>query len=502
MAPPSQTALDPVIGGGLAERLTTALWVYDFDAARIVWANGAALRLWDAPDRDALLARDMGREMSNSVRARLAQHREDFEQDPEREISELWTLYPEGKPARARAILRRHDLADGRSAMLVEAHVEDIVEPVTVRSADALMHTRIMTALYAQDGRALYANPAHRAAFGPGARGFGDEFLTDGAAEAFRAGLAAHGEHRGTVLVGTAEGPRWHDVHAVRCRDAVTGDGAFLISAADVTEQREHEDALREARDAAEAADRAKSMFLATMSHELRTPLNGVLGMASVLSHAPMSEAQGRAVSVIRASGLQMLEMIEDMLDVVALDAGEVRLTPAPFAVGRVLEAAAALARPEAERKGLRLLVDARGVGDGLHDAQRIQQVVRHMLSNAVKFTARGGIMVRAFGDAVGDLTVEVTDTGPGVPADHRARIFERFRQGDSSSTRAHGGTGLGLAICRDVVRLWNGEIGVTDGPGGGSTFWFTVPGALRAQSAAQTLQSGRRAMSMVRNSA
>jgi signal transduction histidine kinase len=498
--PPDIGAMDV----GLAERLTTALWIYDFDAERIVWANASARRLWGAADVASLAARDMGREMSNSVRARLAQHREDFDRDPHCEVHELWTLYPDGAPVRVRAVLRRRDLDDGRSAMLVEAHVEQLIEPTTVRSADALMHTRTMTALYAQDGLPLYANPAHRAAFGPGARPFGVDFADQSLVAAFRAGLRARGEHRETALLRTVDGPRWHDLHAVRCRDAVTGDGAFLTSATDVTAQREHERALAEARDAAERADRAKSTFLATMSHELRTPLNGVLGMTAMLAQTGPSVGQAQALSVIRASGLQMLEMIEDMLDVVSLDAGAVELAPAPFDAIRMLEAAAALARPDAERKGLRLVVDARGLGDGRarHDARRIQQALRHLLSNAVKFTQRGGIMLRAFCDAAGAMTVEVADTGPGVPPAHRARIFERFEQGDGSTTRLHGGSGLGLAIVRDLVRLWGGEIGLSDGPAGGSVFWFTVPGAMAVQAAPQTGQSDLRVVSMTRNSA
>jgi signal transduction histidine kinase len=463
----------------------TAFWIYGFETGRIVWANRRALDLWDADDLESLRARDLVREMSPSVRKRLAQHREDFALDPGREIREFWTLYPQGEPFRVRATLRRFDVAGGADAMLVEARPEDAQEPTTVRSADALLHTEVITALFDRTGAELYANPAFRSAFGPGRHHFGSDFVHAGDSRAFHDGMAEAGLFRATVQVRTTAGMRWHDIHAARCRDSITGDGAFLISATDVTAARDQQAELADALEAAQAADLSKSRFLATMSHEMRTPLNGVLGMASILGSSHLGAAQRRAVDVIAASGTAMLQMVEDMLDIVSLERGTALLHPAPYDPGLLLEAAGEGVREEAVRKGLTLQTDTRRLRGGVyvHDASRLRQVLRHLLGNAVKFTERGSVVLRGIStigeDGSSRLRFEVADTGPGIPEDERERIFERFYQIDASATRRHGGTGLGLAICREHVALWGGSIGVSGGAAGGATFWFDTPAVL-----------------------
>jgi signal transduction histidine kinase len=262
----------------------------------------------------------------------------------------------------------------------------------------------------------------------------------------------------------------------------VTGDGAFLLSAVDVTEARDQQHRLASALDAARAADLSKSQFLATMSHEMRTPLNGVLGMASILGSSDLTEAQRRALDIIASSGGHMLEMIEDMLDIVALDARALELHPAPYDPALLLRAAVEAERADAERKGLSIRVETDRVRPGvyIHDASRLRQVLGHLLSNAVKFTDSGTVTARVRSDldeaGLPRLRFEVCDTGPGVPEAERSRIFERFHQLDASATRRHGGTGLGLAICRELASLWNGTIGVSGGEGGGSVFWFEAP--------------------------
>jgi signal transduction histidine kinase len=351
----------------------------------------------------------------------------------------------------------------------------------------------VITALFTREGRELYANPAFRAAFGVGCHQFGSDLVHPADAEAFYAGIAACGAHRATVRVRTTDGERWHDIHAARCRDAVTGDGAFLISAFDVTEAREQQHELAAALDAAREADIAKSRFLATMSHEMRTPLNGVLGMASILSSSALNDPQRRAVEVIAASGEAMLEMVEDMLDIVALERGTVDLAPAPYDPALLLGAATGTLREAAERKGLRLETDTRHLRPGVYinDASRLRQVLRHLLGNAVKFTETGSVTARAIStigeDGFARLRFEIADTGPGVPEAERLRIFERFHQCDQTATRRHGGTGLGLSICKEFVALWGGRIGLTCGATGGTTFWFDTPAVVSRPSARRT---------------
>ncbi|TVQ57762.1 MAG: PAS domain-containing protein [Rhodobacteraceae bacterium] len=464
----------------LAETLETALWVYDFDRMRIVWANAAALALWDAADVSALAARDLKREMSASVQKRLEQHQEDFEIDTAREIREVWTLYPKGSPFRVLAILRRCDLGDGRCAMLVEAKAEDYREPTTIRSADALLHTPMVTALFDRDGHELYANPAFREAFGPGRHRFGADFIHAADAAHVRRAVSESGGSRTTAQVRTRQGVRWHDIHVAACRDSVTGDGAFLMSAFDVTEAQRQRAALAEALAAAEAADRAKARFLSIMSHEMRTPMNGVLGMASILGSTELTAPQRKALDVISESGGALLEMIEDMLDIVALDAGRIEIDAKAFDPALVLRSAIESVRAEAERKGLSMSIDSRHLMPGAYvgDASRIRQILRHLFVNAVKFTDEGAVTARVLSAGTDGRSIrfEVSDTGPGVPESERVRIFDRFHQVDGSYTRKCGGTGLGLAICRELIDLMGGSITLASTRSGGSTFAIELP--------------------------
>lgn len=465
----------------IVDRLETALWVYDFERGSIIWANRRALELWDAGSNAELAGRALHGEMSPSVRTRLAQHAEDFRLCPDREIREFWTLYPGGKPFRVRATLRRHELPFGRLGMLVEAHKEELTQLETIRSADALLHTSVITALFDESGAELYANPAFRQAFGPGRHRLGSDFVEPELAEAFVKDVRTAGEHRETVLVHTVEGKRWHEMLAKRCRDAVTGEYAILISAVDVTVAREYQDQLIAARTRAEVADRAKSMFLSTISHEMRTPLNGVLGVSNLLARTQLDAQQQNLVSLVARSGTDMLEFIENALDVVDLDSNSVDLKSEEFDVGLLVSSVVEMFGEKARQKGLRLVTDLGGLQHRkwLHDAHQIRKVLRQLVSNAIKFTEAGDVTVRVVALAGQTLRFEVIDCGPGVPPELTEKIFERFYQVDGSWTRRSGGSGLGLAICRRLVSLWGGEVRVAPRSGTGSIFWFTVPRAV-----------------------
>jgi signal transduction histidine kinase len=483
MSAQSQPAAMPSTEELIADRLETALWVYDFVRGSIIWANRRALELWDAGSIADLAGRRLHDEMSPSVKMRLFQHMEDFRLDPHREIREFWTLYPGGKPFRVRAILRRYELPFGRAGMLVEAHKEELTQPETIRSADALLHTSVITALFDMTGVELYANPAFRQVFGPGKHRFGSDFAAPEVAEAFVGQVETAGEHRETVLVHTVEGKRWHDMLAKRCRDAVTGDYAILVSAVDVTVAREYQDQLIAARKTAEAADRAKSMFLSTISHEMRTPLNGVLGMSHLLARTELDAQQQRMVSMVMRSGTDMLEFIENALDVVDIDSNSVEIKQEEFDIGLLVSSVVEMFQEKARQKSIRLGADLEALPHRkwLHDALQIRKVLRQLVSNAVKFTEAGEVTVRVAMLADETLRFEVVDSGPGVPPELREKIFERFYQIDGSWTRRSGGSGLGLAICRQLVSLWGGEIRLSPKPGTGSIFWFTVRGTRRS---------------------
>jgi len=249
--------------------------------------------------------------------------------------------------------------------------------------------------------------------------------------------------------------------------------------------------ALAAATEAAETANRAKSLFLATMSHEIRTPMNGVQGMLELLEHTSLTGDQRELVEVVRDSAGALLTIINDILDFSKIEAGKMDLERVAVSLPAVVEGVADTLAPGARAKGLSLMtfVDPDLPATVMGDPVRIRQVLFNIAGNAVKFTQSGSVTVKAElarfdGDRVA-IRVAVTDTGIGIAAEHQALLFHPFTQAEASTTRRFGGTGLGLSICRRLAELMGGEIGVTSAPGLGSTFWFTFAADLAAESEA-----------------
>jgi PAS domain S-box-containing protein len=256
-------------------------------------------------------------------------------------------------------------------------------------------------------------------------------------------------------------------------------DHGIILIAEDVTAARQAEQALADARDAAEAASRAKSAFLANTSHEIRTPLNGLLGLARLARQPGLAPAlRQQYVEQIGDCAELLAMVITDILDVAKIEAGKLRLEAAPFDLHALLQALQRSHAALAAEQGLDFdtQLDAALPQHVLGDALRLRQILGNLLHNALKFTATGSIRLEARPLPGERVRFEVHDTGPGIDAATQARLFEPFSQADASITRRYGGTGLGLAICRELTTLMGGQVGLDSAPGRGSIFHAELP--------------------------
>ncbi len=402
---------------------------------------------------------------------------------------------------------RHHQIRQAAALATTEAKLKRLVQAVDSAS-DAI-------GIGDMDSNSLFHNKSHLELFGytvdhlnaaeePAAL-FADKSIARQIHHSIREGRSWHGETEIKDKSGRIF-PAFVRADIIR-DDQGKATGIFGVFT-DITERRRQEDAIRASQEnlrrsnlelavaaeearrlarIAEAANEAKSAFLATMSHEIRTPLNGVIGMTNILVETPLNAEQREHLRTIKLSGEALLIIINDTLDYSKIEAGHVELRQQPYDLATCIEESIALIAARAKDKGLALTYHVAPEIPRIiiGDAARLRQVLINLLNNAVKFTDRGEIVLQARLDSRWDeryqLSLSVRDTGIGIPTDKQSRLFQRFSQVDDTNTRKYGGTGLGLAISKKLAELMGGTITVESEAGRGSTFTVIINVGLAA---------------------
>ena len=477
-------------------RLCAPVWIYDLARTQIWWANAAALSLFASPDLDALRRSQDRDPMTDGMRRRLAIYREHFVRGES--LTEQWTFYPEGvPPVVAECTFSGVPIDDEhgeRLAMLVEAQLVDVSARGgnERRLVEALRHCNEFISLYSLKGVALLRNPSAEQTLGVIDAGNPVQALTKGfvvGSDAERAiDCAKSGAvFRSEVRVHTTAGEAWHELELRGVVDPLSGERALLAVQHDVTARRKSEERLAAAgaeaevlRDKADAANRAKSAFLAIMSHELRTPMTGVLTATELLTETNLDQEQSEILDMAMRAGAQMLSLVDDILDVSRIEAGRMSLDAQPLSIRALVAETLRPLHVNARRKGLTLTatIDPQVPTTVLLDRRRVAQILSNLVINAIKFTYEGSVEVRVRPDTEVEgpwLRIEVIDTGIGMDPQGAQGLFSAFVQANTSDTRTHGGAGLGLHIVRLLTDAMDGEIGVNTEPGVGSTFWVRI---------------------------
>lgn len=464
------------------ELVTAPIWVWDNINCHVWWANTEACKMWNADSRESLYARDM-EPVSESTMTRNILTLKKLARGES--VEDQWTIYPEAaEPVQMRFTSCPIYIDDGRLATLaLGTRVQG--DNSALRSVESLRHLPVAVERISQgDSVVKEQNPHAEQVFGEktdGSSFFVDRFEDETVARAVTAGKRVSVEAR---LRTVTDGMRWFSIDGREALDPVTGERDVVASAVDVHDRKLAEFALQKAKDEAELANKTKSKFFAVMTHEIRTPLNSVIGHADLLAETSLDETQKQYLNSLTTSGLALMGIVNDILDLSKLEAGKMKFERVEFDVESVVESSLTQVGPDARRREIdlsRLQPSSALPPKLLGDPYRLRQILLNYLSNAIKFTLPGGSVTISTKVVKQDekevcLRFEVVDTGIGISAEHQDKLFSTFSQAHESVAREYGGTGLGLSIINRFADSLGGKVGVASTLGKGSTFWVQIP--------------------------
>lgn len=440
--------------------LDHAVWITDPDSGQIRWANPSAVSLWSAASRDELINRPLNH--SPTIRAVLGQLR-DSVASGQRVVQER-TIFPLGQAKRIEMTIGPYLLDDRRVWLLVEARPVRQADPEMVRAAEAVRYAPIVVVTFSRDGLMIQANTLAREAFGNTFM-LSSVFLDKPDVDELLSCTAKGETFSRDVRVFTKEGRRWFAVEARQILDPVHAGSAILLSAHDMTARIE--------------AEQAKEDLVSIVSHELRTPITAIKGAIELMAGGMAEGDPGLAQELLQMAAensRRLAALVDDLLDVRKITSGNLSVDFKPSDLKPVLQSTVLLHNPAAQARNIKLECAVDSALPVEADEGRIQQVILNLISNALKHTPSGGRVIVA-GDVRNDrVRISVTDDGPGVPEAFRERIFQRFAQADSSTTRSNSGTGLGLYIAKTLVEIHGGHLAFEDAENAGAVFYFELP--------------------------
>ena len=491
----------------------TPIWVFDVEKHGMWWANGAAIRFWNAPSMDDLLKRDYSAD-SNTVRKRLRQIFDNAALG--QPTLDSWTLYPGGNPVPVNLRYTPVQIGgDQRDALLIEASISENekIDSTDQRIVEATRYTSIMISYFTLDGDLLSMNPSATEAFSGAQPATGNAGMThrhgndfirrfsdpdDG--QAVMTDIARGEEPSGEFRIATINGQRWHRLNLHRGRDPVSALPVMVVVEEDVSATKqavldleylnrtledkvsERTTALEQARKQAVDANRAKSDFLARMSHDLRTPLNAILGFSDILSTettqklaAERYQEYGQNIHIAAGS---LLTLVNDLLDLSRIEAGQFPIHPETISLRPLLENTMEIFRDSFDARDIALELAPSADVSVVSDKRAVSQILTNLLSNGLKYTEPAGrvSLSLAAPTPATHAHIKIMDTGRGIPPDELSYVFDPYFRGSADVAREINGTGLGLPICKRLADLISADLEIESRVSAGTSVSLFLP--------------------------